>query len=848
MNPQPAYGLLEPLRTYYPLLVLPLFILASVVDGMIIARRIVGNDFQQISPGEGPLPKRTRSYKAVQTEEWFSDGDKFRLRWLSLSLCGTYLADATIYTVHVMIAWSENWWGGQSIVIYIVCSFCNYTVLLRHSHSPTAGHAVCWIFAIPFELTITGLSIYLYTSLHHEPVVGDREGGPVRNGVTTWELMEAATASFRILILLALAYSYVVTFTRSLNEDRTLKDGSTLTETAPLLRFTDLDSGYNAAADLERHPFHYQSWPGPISACSLLLSYMWPSESRCLKTTAMVCFLLLLIQRIVNVLVPAQLGVIFTTLEDEKEGSNLFILWSDVAIWVFCYWLQGILGDLRSGLWLPVRQYAYKNLATSTLQHIHRLDWEFHRNKDTGEVMSALRNATQVTDFLEQAVFRLFPTLLDLVIAVWYFLIAFDAYFALLFGVFSFIYIGITIRLAQWRKESRRQEATASRNEDAVKNDSIASYAAVKYFNGENKEVCRYRHAVRGFQWFQSQSSLRRMLLNTTQTTILSICLLLTGLIAVYEVFAGLRPAGQFATLVAYMSQLQRPLTFFGKFYLLIQSALIDAERMLQLIIRQPMVFDRSHATHMGECEGGIKFQNVEFFYDARKPILRGLTFECPSGTTTALVGESGGGKSTVLQLIYRLYNATKGDIFVGGHSVHDVTIESLQRQIGIVPQAPVLFNETFMYNLKYANQDAEDSDVYEACRAAGIHSQIVACPDGYDTKVGEQGSLLSGGEKQRVALAQAILKNTKFILMDEATAALDTGTEKHVLKSLRQLTTGRTVLIVAHRLSTIVDADKIMVIHGGRVAESGTHQQLLMMHGHYAKLWSSQSMTLPYQ
>ncbi|KAJ6004619.1 ABC transporter aclQ [Penicillium herquei] len=276
------------------------------------------------------------------------------------------------------------------------------------------------------------------------------------------------------------------------------------------------------------------------------------------------------------------------------------------------------------------------------------------------------------------------------------------------------------------------------------------------------------------------------MLLRTTQTTILSNCLLLTGLIAVYQVSAGSRPVGQFATLVAYMTQLQRSLTFFGKFYLLIQSGLIDAERMLQLLEKQLMVLDRSHATDMGKCEGGIKFQDVEFSYDARKPILRGLTFECPPGSTTALVGDSGGGKSTVLQLICRFHNPPR------------VTFSSAATaHIGIVPQAPALFHETLMYNLEYANLDAKDSEVYNACCAAGINDQIVTWPDGYNTNVGDKGSLFSGGEKQRVALAQTILKDTKFILIDEATAALDTGTERRVMKSLKQFTTIRTILIV---------------------------------------------------
>lgn len=369
----------------------------------------------------------------------------------------------------------------------------------------------------------------------------------------------------------------------------------------------------------------------------------------------------------------------------------------------------------------------------------------------------------------------------------------------------------------------------------------MVSYETVKYFNAEQYEFQRYRDAVGEFQKAEYHVLFSLTLLNTCQNTVFMMGLLLTCFIAAYQVSAGQRKVGQFVTLLTYMAQLQGPLNFFGTFYRSIQSALINAERMLELFREQPTVVDSPSATPLIMCKGDIKFQGVEFSYDKRKPALNGLTFRCEPGTTTALVGESGGGKSTVFRLLFRFYNAEKGSLTVDGRDVSDITIDSLRRHIGVVPQDTVLFNETLMYNLKYANQAATDEDVYEACRAASIHDKILAFPDGYNTKVGERGLRLSGGEKQRVAIARTILKNPRIILLDEATAALDTDTEEHIQGALSTLSHGRTMLVIAHRLSTITTADRILVLADGQVAESGTHEELLLLKGRYASMWRKQ-------
>lgn len=369
----------------------------------------------------------------------------------------------------------------------------------------------------------------------------------------------------------------------------------------------------------------------------------------------------------------------------------------------------------------------------------------------------------------------------------------------------------------------------------------MVSYETVKYFNAESYEFNRYRNAVNDFQKAEYHVLFSLTLMNTSQNTVFMLGLLVTCFIASYQVSTGERKVGQFVSLLIYMAQLQGPLNFFGTFYRSIQSALINSERMLELFREQPTVRDDPNAAPMSRCDGGITFDDVFFSYDNRKPALSGLTFECRPGTTTALVGESGGGKSTVFRLLFRFYDAKSGTIRIDGQDVQDVTIDSLRRHIGVVPQDTVLFNETLMYNLKYACPDATDEQVYDACRAASIHEKILTFPDGYQTKVGERGLRLSGGEKQRVAIARTILKNPRIILLDEATAALDTETEEQIQDALSTLSKGRTMLVIAHRLSTITDADQILVLSEGQVTERGTHEELRDLNGRYASMWRKQ-------
>lgn len=543
-----------------------------------------------------------------------------------------------------------------------------------------------------------------------------------------------------------------------------------------------------------------RTWWEYLKGYSLFFPYLWPSKSVRLQIIVIVCFGLVLLQRAVNIAVPLQIGKVTDELSLE-DGVGKGMPWMSISLLIAFKFLQGnsgILGAARSILWIPISQYSYQALTTASFEHVHSLSLDFHLGKRTGEVLSALSKGNAINNFLEQVTFSVLPMVFDLGVAIVYFGIAFDAYYALVVSMITFSYLYLTIRMARWRSEQRRQMTNLSREEDAVKNDSLTSYETVKYFNAEAYEFNRYRNAVTAFQKMEYKVIVSLNVLNISQNMVFMCGLLATSFIAAYQVTTGVRKVGDFVTLLTYMAQLQSPLNFFGTFYRSVQSAMISGERLLELFKEQPTVTDDPSAVPLPACEGAIRFQDVKFSYDKRKPALENLSFTCRPGTTTAFVGESGGGKSTVFRLLFRFYNTQDGSIQVDGKDIKNVTIDSLRSHIGVVPQDTILFNETLMYNLRYANQDATDEDIYNACRAASIHDKILAFPDGYNTKVGERGLRLSGGEKQRVAIARTIIKNPRIIMLDEATAALDSDTEQNIQEALMTLSEGRTMLVIA--------------------------------------------------
>ncbi|CAK7227297.1 ATP-binding cassette-type vacuolar membrane transporter Hmt1 [Sporothrix curviconia] len=587
----------------------------------------------------------------------------------------------------------------------------------------------------------------------------------------------------------------------------------------------------------------HKTWWEYLSSYSLFFPYLWPRDSIRLKQVVVVCFLILVAQRVVNFLVPNQIGHITDAFE-----ANSGLPWKEILIFAFYKVLQGqsgVLGSTRALLWIPVSQYSYLALTTAAFEHVHSLSLDFHLGKRTGEVLSALNKGASINSFLEQITFQVFPMLIDLLVAVIYFLVRFGAIYATIAAVISVFYLHMTVKMASTRADLRRDMVNADREEEAVKNDSIMSYETVKYFNAETYEFNRYRRAIKNFQAAEAKVTWGMNDMNIYQALVFMCGILIMLMVAAIEVTQGMRSIGDFVVMITYLAQLQGPLQFFGSFYRTVQQAMISGERLLELFKIQPSVVDQPGVVPLPECRGHIRWTNVQFSYLQERTALHNLSLTCLPGTTTAFVGESGGGKSTIFRLMFRYYNCEDGKIEIDGHDVKDLTIDSVRRHIGVVPQDTLLFNETIMYNLKYANPDVSDEEVYEACRAASIHDRILSFANGYHTKVGDRGTRLSGGEKQRVAIARTILKNPKIIMLDEATSALDSETEQQIQAKLIRggsLGQDRTLLIIAHRLSTITHADQIIVLHAGSIIERGTHTELLAMKGRYASMWESQS------
>lgn len=566
------------------------------------------------------------------------------------------------------------------------------------------------------------------------------------------------------------------------------------------------DDGFSAKIDhagyVRPEKLPHKTWWEYLRGYSLFLPYLWPSKNLRLQLIVLICFIILLLQRGVNILVPRQIGIVTNKLTDYVDGPGAVPMpWAELLLLMLYKLLQGpsgLLGSLRALLWIPVSQYSYRALTTSAFEHVHSLSLDFHLGKRTGEVLSALNKGASINNFLEQVTFQVFPMLVDLVLAIIYFQMEYDSIYATIVTIITFYYLILTIKMAATRADQRRVMVNADREEVAVKNDSITSYETVKYFNAEQYEFQRYRNAIKNFQKAEAQVTWGMNLMNIAQALVFMCGMLVAMMLGAWQVSQRTRSVGDFVTLITFLGQLQGPLNFFGTFYRTIQQAMISGERLLELFKIQPTVVDRPGVKPLNQCEGHIQWTKVNFSYDKQRTALRDLSFECAPGTTTAFVGESGGGKSTIFRLMFRYYNCQGGRILVDGKDVKDLTIDSVRRHIGVVPQDTILFNESLMYNLKYANQSATDDDVYEACRAASIHDRIMSFPDGYNTMVGERGLRLSGGEKQRVAIARTILKKPKVIMLDEATSALDTQTEQFIQEKLFSLGQGRTLMIIA--------------------------------------------------
>lgn len=578
-----------------------------------------------------------------------------------------------------------------------------------------------------------------------------------------------------------------------------------------------------------------------------VVPYLWPEGETDARVRVVVAMFFLILAKVATVITPFFFKYAVDALSEEGVTPSLqtaFLVTPVALVIAYCVARvsQVLFAQLRDAVFSRVGQRALRRLAIRTFAHIHRLSLRFHLERKTGAMSRIIERGVKGVDFLLRFVlFSIVPLFLELFLVLTIFYWHFGPSFAFAILVAITGYITFTFRVTEWRVKIRKEmnEQDQDANQKAI--DALLNYETVKYFSAENRETERYDGAMALYENAAVKTQTTLAMLNFGQTLILTGGLAAVMIMAGRGVVDGTLTVGDFVMVNALMMQVAMPLNFLGTVYREIRQALIDMGEMFTLLDTPPEVVDKPGAADLRVGEARVVFDDVSFSYGPERPILQNVSIDAKGGTTIALVGHSGAGKSTIARLLFRFYDASAGAIRIDGQDVRDVTQESLRRHIGVVPQDTVLFNDTIRYNIGYGRAGASYDEIVAAARSASIHDFIMGLPDGYETAVGERGLKLSGGEKQRVAIARTILKNPPILILDEATSALDTATEHEIQESLRTLSRDRTVFTIAHRLSTVVDADEIIVLDKGHVIERGNHAALLTKGGVYADMWNRQ-------
>ncbi|KAJ1731165.1 ATP-binding cassette-type vacuolar membrane transporter Hmt1 [Coemansia biformis] len=580
----------------------------------------------------------------------------------------------------------------------------------------------------------------------------------------------------------------------------------------------------------------------------ILAPFLWPSGDTMMQARIVCCLLILVAGRIVNVLVPLQFKTVVDGLSP-RDGSAPRFEWANVLLYAVLQSLQGsvgILSTLQAFVWIPVGQATTKRISIAMFDHLHQLSLRFHVGRKTGEILRVQdRGVTSVVALLRSVIFNVIPTLADIVLACYFFSVMFDLYFGTIVFTTMASYLAVTILLAGWRTRYRRRSNYLDNEMEARAVDSLLNFETVKYYNAERFESSEYTKAVDEFQVAEWVSNASMNLMNLGQNLIVQVGLLAGALLSAKRVYEGRMTVGDFTMLLSYIAQLYGPLNWFGTYYRVIQKNFIDMEKLLELFDEPVEVRDPVAPAQFNVPRGEVTFDNVSFSYD-KQPTLKNISFKVPAGSTVAIVGPSGSGKSTILRLLFRFYDVQSGRILIDGQDICDVRQTDLRQAIGIVPQDTVLFNDSVRYNIAYGRAGSSAGvpmqEVTAAADAAHVHDRIMGFAEQYETRVGERGQRLSGGEKQRVAIARTLLKDPRIVCLDEATSALDTATERHIQASLREMTQNRTTLIIAHRLSTVIHADQILIVKNGEIVERGTHAELIAnTDSVYSDMWMKQ-------
>ena len=578
-----------------------------------------------------------------------------------------------------------------------------------------------------------------------------------------------------------------------------------------------------------------------------LWPYVWPDGRGDLKLRVMAALVLLLVAKFITILIPYSFKWATDAITDPQNAQVPLpvILATPVAIIVIYGLLRSFMQfftQARDALFASVAMYAVRRIANEVFVHLHQLSLRFHLERKTGGLTRVLeRGREAIQQIVRMTILTGIPTVVEFALILGIFFWQYDWRYALTIVVMIWLYLWFTRIATDWRITIRRNmnESDTDANVKAI--DSLLNYETVKYFGAEKREAARYDKSMERYERNSISSYVSLAVLNSGQGFIFSMALMVVMILCAIDIRDGKNTIGDLVLLNGLMIQLYQPLNFMGMVYREVKQATVDIESMFDVLQRDPEIKDAPGAKPLKIDRAAVRFENVQFAYDPARPILKGVSFEVPAGNTVAIVGPSGAGKSTISRLMFRFYEPQSGAITIDGQNIAEVTQESLRDAIGMVPQDTVLFNDTIAYNIRYGRWDATEDEIVEAAKLAQIDDFIRSAPNGYQAQVGERGLKLSGGEKQRVAIARTILKGPPILLLDEATSALDSFTEREIQSALDRIAKDRTTLVIAHRLSTIVNADEILVLDQGEIVERGRHEDLLASEGVYAAMWNRQ-------
>ena len=590
------------------------------------------------------------------------------------------------------------------------------------------------------------------------------------------------------------------------------------------------------------HPVEEGSGAPSFRPLWRLMPYLWPPGRPDLRARVLVSIVFLILATGFTSVSPLIYGWTVDRLKPTTGNLAIGAVMSLIAAYVVSRILLQAFAQLRDGVFAKVQYHAMREVAVETFAHVHTLSMRFHLDRKTGGLSRVIERGTKGIDtLLSFALFSIFPTILLLVFYSAILLAELNVWVALSTIAMVIAYTWFTFAITRWRIAFRREMNQNDTDANTKAVDSLLNFETVKYFNNEKHETRRYDVSMEKYVNASIQSDISLYILNTGQAAIMALGLGAVMALTAWGIAHGQFSIGLFVAGNAILIQLYQPLNLLGTVYREITQGLVDMEAMFRLLNQPQEVRDKPGAKPLVVSGGEIRFEGVIFSYDPERIVLKGVSFTVPAGKTVAIVGPSGAGKSTISRILYRFYDIKSGRVTIDGQDIRDVTQESLRSVIGIVPQDTVLFNDTVKYNIAYGRIGANEAEIKEAARLAQIDKFIVELPLGYEAMVGERGLKLSGGEKQRVAIARTILKNPPILLLDEATSALDTGTEREIQSALNLVSRNRTSLVIAHRLSTVVDADEILVLDHGQIIERGRHEQLLAQNGHYASMWNKQ-------